>query len=71
MRVKAEDRDFIPISLILETQEEVDKFMAIFEHTGLTYALNINNWYELLEDYSDEENYDKWWEKINDLVEGE
>ena len=43
---------FTPVVITLETQEEVDQFYTMVNTSQITQVLNINNWYEKVEDYA-------------------
>lgn len=64
MKILEEKKEFQPIHLILETQEEVDKLYTIFNHSALVECLNLRGHYLLLEDHCDEDNSHKLHKKI-------
>lgn len=56
--------NFEPVLLILETQEEVNKVFALFNHSIIIDALQIPDWWEELEHFSTD-NYSKHFKALN------
>lgn len=46
--MKIEQRDFKPVVLILESQEEIDKVFSLVNYTPICKALKLGELYELL-----------------------
>jgi hypothetical protein len=63
---------FRKVALILESQEEVDKFYAIFRVRRITQALEWpEDVYLLLEKYANKENAEVWYQKILSILKPE
>ena len=57
---------FIPINLVLETQEEVDAITTIVNSQRITEVFPIlDSWYSQLDDYGD---YSKNWSEFNKIL---
>lgn len=54
---------FIPVHLVLETQEEVDKVYALFNHWRITGAVDLPNAWKDLSPYKSNESV-KWYVRI-------
>jgi hypothetical protein len=46
---------FVPIKLVLETQEEVDKLFAVFNCCPIADALNLGDTWRILGSFADNE----------------
>lgn len=58
---------FKPVALVLETQEEVDKFRALIGHVGIIQALELpSGSYSVLDCYSVD--YMKWNAKLKRIT---
>ena len=67
MKVQKTPKQFEPISLILETQEEIDKFYAILAHSVFSRKLELGDSYILLSDYKTKEHL-KWHNQLSNIV---
>ena len=56
---------FEPVIVTLETQDEVDKLLAILIYSPIVETLDIVDWWESLKDYSSD-NYDMFHSKLGD-----
>lgn len=45
------EEKFKPVHLVLDSQEEVDKVFALFNHSGLAESLGMFQWYSTLAPY--------------------
>ena len=61
-------QEFIPVHLILETQEEVDKLFALFNHNSITKAMRIRDWHISLQPYHFRQNSDSYYAKITAII---
>ena len=61
-------KEFVPIHLVLETQEEVDKIYALFNHTDLANTLCMSSWYEQLNQFIDRTEADKYHKLLSTII---
>lgn len=58
MKIHREDDGFIPISIVLESQEEVDQLTALLGLGVGNITASTSSLYNKLYEYVDEESYD-------------
>jgi len=67
------NKEFTPIQIVVETQEELDKLFAVFNNSKIADVLEIscakssNPWWEKLEKYKTDR-ATEWHEKLEELV---
>jgi hypothetical protein len=76
MRVETVENKFKPISIVLETPEEVAKFYAILNHSKIVSSLNISKASDeirafILREFNDVRKLSApWYDKLEDAIIG-
>ena len=61
-------QEFVPVIVMLESQEEVDALYALINHSTITGALPIlDKWWRKLVGFAGKDR-DYLWEKLNDKI---
>jgi hypothetical protein len=74
MRVETVENKFKPISIVLETPEEVAKFYAILNHSKIVSSLNISQASDeirasILREFNDVRKLSvPWYDKLEDAI---
>ena len=66
MKVEKVKKEFQPITIVLETQEKVDKIFAIVNHNNLCNALGLVDLYNMLDYY--QKDYSPWFDKLEKAI---
>lgn len=67
MKIETKEPKFEPVTITLETQEEVSKMFAIFNHQTLSNALEFYNHYKSFTSICVKD-YTKWHNVIESLI---
>lgn len=63
-----QEKSFKPVVITLETQEEVDKIFAMFNHVTLSETLEFDlNWTDMLELFSSDE-YKEYHRRLTNII---
>jgi len=62
-------REFVPVIVTLESQEEVDTFCAVIGHTTITNTFPILcKWHNKLFPFVRKDNYGKLWCRLESII---
>jgi len=62
-------REFVPVIVTLESQEEVDTFCAVVGHTTISNTFSILlKWHNKLSPFVNGNNYGKLWCKLEKVI---